>query len=318
MSPTHLERRLFLVLQAFIDESLDDGVFAMGGFISTPEKWATFASEWEGVLPQGVRKPPPRASGASILHTFRPTDERLPEPSLASAYRFKMSEMASTSEGMERLTPFLRIIERNVMHAISCGFRIDDLNRAKDRVRIPGYNLHWGDMNNPYFAGFRVLMDHFHVRRPAMTPPDFPELATSKVDFYFDDRSDKDVIRNAWGGYLDWREPRDRALYGHEPRFEDDETFLPLQAADLWAWWVREWFAEGNIKARLDNLQFGAGRGIRLPRSHVSIKEDHWVVGLANMIGSQLTTVTPIYDRKTGRVICLGGMGRPARWLVGA
>jgi hypothetical protein len=39
-----------------------------------------------------------------------------------------------------------------------------------------------------------------------------------------------------------------RALTGEEPVFRDDKKVLPLQAADLYAWWIRKWWEEtGSI-----------------------------------------------------------------------
>ena len=37
------------MLQVFVDESADDGIYAMAGYISTVEKWAQFSDEWEAV-----------------------------------------------------------------------------------------------------------------------------------------------------------------------------------------------------------------------------------------------------------------------------
>lgn len=31
------------------------------------------------------------------------------------------------------------------------------------------------------------------------------------------------------------------------PRFEDDSEFIPLQAADFWAWWNSHWLDTGHI-----------------------------------------------------------------------
>src|SRR5689334_2240194 len=43
--------RLFVVFQAFIDESYDADCFAFAGYIATAEQWAHFAKEWEELLP---------------------------------------------------------------------------------------------------------------------------------------------------------------------------------------------------------------------------------------------------------------------------
>src|SRR3981081_2765566 len=71
--------RLFVVLQAFIDESYtENGGFVLAGYIASAGAWAEFASEWESLLPFAMQ-------GKSGKH------------------RFKMSEMA---QYMDRVPAF--------------------------------------------------------------------------------------------------------------------------------------------------------------------------------------------------------------------
>jgi hypothetical protein len=67
------------------------------------------------------------------------------------------------------------------------------------------------------------------------------------IDFIFDQQSQKNIILRAWDEYVETKQPGVRELYGGAPRFEDDKKFLPLQAADLWAWWIRKWYNDGNL-----------------------------------------------------------------------
>jgi hypothetical protein len=46
------------------------------------------------------------------------------------------------------------------------------------------------------------------------------------------------AIISEWTKYIELREEELKPLYGATPRFENDQEFLPLQAADLWAWWI--------------------------------------------------------------------------------
>ena len=48
-------QRLLFMLQAFIDESVDDSVLSMGGYVSTYEKWEAFEKEWQSALQRQPR-----------------------------------------------------------------------------------------------------------------------------------------------------------------------------------------------------------------------------------------------------------------------
>jgi hypothetical protein len=92
-----------------------------------------------------------------------------------------------------------------------------------------------------------MLLSLFHRRRyhdqkmADLLPTD------KKVDFYFDEHSGAGVLLDYWDEFLE-SEPREiRELYGSYPRFENDEEFLPLQAADFWAWWVRKGYETGGL-----------------------------------------------------------------------
>lgn len=70
--------------------------------------------------------------------------------------------------------------------------------------------------------------------------------------------------------------------FGSTPRFEDDKEFLPLQAADFLAWWVRKWHDEGR-----DDLVASGGFGLYKPstahyyRYDVEITENNitdWII----------------------------------------
>src|SRR5215216_3948043 len=60
---------------------------------------------------------------------------------------------------------------------------------------------------------------------------------TERIEFIFDEQMmEKRQIRDAWDGIKITR-PDIAAHLGNEPRFEKDDDFLPLQAADKLAWW---------------------------------------------------------------------------------
>jgi hypothetical protein len=107
------------------------------------------------------------------------------------------------------------------------------------------------------------------------------------------------MIIEAWDRYMASRPANIRNLYGARPRFENDQNFLPLQAADFWAWWVREWSEAGNVYQKMQDLDFGPWRGTGSYKGtifHARFSEDQLV---QDMMTSTHVTVGPghiVYD----------------------
>jgi len=220
-----------VVLQAFIDESVDaaTGTFVLGGCIATAESWAAFAKDWERLLPQAAMNKD-------------------------GVYQFKMSEMAR-GDRMERVPLFFRAIENHILGFVSASINVGDLNRAIGRLLVhPNVKIDWFKYKNPWYVAFRVLMDKFHAERAMLNKVIDPD---QKIDFFFDERHEKKVVIGTWDEYFRSRPDELKQYYGATPSFRDDTEFLPLQAADFWAWWVRKWTVEGVADARLSDLDFG-------------------------------------------------------------
>jgi hypothetical protein len=83
LRPSCAHRRLLVALQAFIDDSTDEGgTFVLAGHIASAEVWSNFAKEWEEMLPFGIR-------------------------GKDGKFYFKMNEMAAVAERMERVGAFI-------------------------------------------------------------------------------------------------------------------------------------------------------------------------------------------------------------------
>ena len=82
------------------------------------------------------------------------------------------------------------------------------------------------------------------------------------IDFIFDNQvMEKGKIMDAW----DWFKndmKADKDLIGSDPSFLDDITFLPLQAADLIAWWIRKMASEKSDNAQRIEFPWVAKRQI--------------------------------------------------------
>jgi hypothetical protein len=271
MSPDKAVRNIIVAFQAFIDESVTDGGwFVLGGYLANTKTWAAFAKDWEEMLPFAVRGP-------------------------NGNYRFKMREMAVSPERLERVPAFYRIIEHHNLCSLSCRINVAMVAQARARIMIPNIYVEWDWADNPYKLAFRCLMDMFHTNRPKMAGS-FP--LSESIDFIFDERSEKKFVLEMWDGYMNSRDPETRKLYGSHPRFESDEKFLPLQAADLWSWWVREW-TEAGTPEKIRTRDFGSWKSSKEPMGvDISFNEDQMTNALIAMLRPQLLPGIPILDRK--------------------
>lgn len=225
MSPPSASELRIMVLQAYIDDSVDaeTGVFVLAGYVSTAEKWAKFSKEWEERLPLSVIQ----------------TDGR---------YRFKMSEMANYNR-WDYVPAFHALIAQYAEISISCVINKNEINDLFDalvchiilangeRIYIDIYEYRKA-LTNPFWTCFRIIMENY----PIWVRDNYG--INEKIDFYFDLAPEKKILSEIWDQYKLRTKDQVRDYYGREPRFEDDEDFLPLQAADYRAWWIRKWAVE--------------------------------------------------------------------------
>jgi hypothetical protein len=241
-------------LQAYVDESEDGAFFVMTGYVASPEAWMKLSRCWERRLHFAVLEP-------------------------RYQYRFKMAEMAATAERMARVPTFYRVIEEHVGLGISVAFKLSDLSSAFDRISVPGMKINWAGWKNPYLFGFRALTDVINRRRSELGPVLRPY---ETIDFIFDERSEKSRIIPAWETIRLSLPQQEAALYGKTPRFEDDEEFLPLQAADFWAWWVRKWAVDQNRADAIGVFPWEFDEG-KPPRLILSLDEEGFIEYLTNI-----------------------------------
>ena len=260
-----------MTFQAVIDDSFDtNGAFVLAGYIADADAWARFSEEWQALLPLA----PVGRSGVR---------------------RFRMAEMGATEDRMAHVPAFFRVIERHVLASISAKIDIADLRRAQSRILVPGLEIDWDKFSNPYFVAFRCLMDKFHAERPYLTewlPAD------RKIDFYFDNHAEEDEISKMWGNYLNERSSKTREFYGAAPIFKDAEEFLPLQAADFWAWWVRKWYREGTPEKilRWGFDSFEPLRQRKYLRIEIAFDEDELASTMMSVLRNQIGPRKPIID----------------------
>ncbi len=221
-----------MALQAYIDDSQDDasGTYVLAGYISSKQNWNTFSQEWRERLPLAIVQEDGR-------------------------FRFKMSEMALFGR-MENVPAFYNLIQKYAQYSVACVINKNELREVIDSLhvdllfengsRIPVFIDHnsafW---NSPYYLTYYSLLDNFFktpfLRRELLN-------INESVDFYFDDCSEKKPLLQGWNDFVNAVGERSRAFIGAAPRFVNDEEFLPLQAADFFAWWMRSWVVKYGIE----------------------------------------------------------------------
>lgn len=261
-----------MMLQAMIDESQDakTGIYVLAGYIASSQNWSKLTKEWEELLP-------------------------LTYKGKSGKYRFKMAEMAQNKERMCHVPAFYWVIEKYVQASISVKININDLALVQKRILVPSMDIDWDKYASPYIVAFRCLMDIFHTARNDMIEF-FPK--NQKIDFFFDDNSEKEVIIEMWDNYIKNRSEKVREFYGSLPHFKNDEEFLPLQTADFWAWWVRKWYKE-NTPEKVQKWgfeDFKPNKKRKYLRIEIVINQDDLMENMIKLIRSFIGPEKPIID----------------------
>ena len=222
------------MLQFNIDESEDETAFAVAGYGSSPEKWASFSSRWQHGLD-------------GMLHG---------DP-------FKMSranEEWSEALQKERIGYFYDIIHEYVSHSISIVVDPRELKEVMTGFEDDRFA-------DPYFFCFHFFIIDATYRAVS---------ENQHAEFVFDDGRRTKIIDREWSKFLDGAPQDIKSAIVGRPRFLDDRSHLPLQAADLKAWWVRRRFKE-QIQGHAHKIEMRNSRP-HLPkiltRSHYYSKQD--------------------------------------------
>ena len=202
------------MFQAYIDDSGkgDSQLFVLAGYIATVDRWAAFSDEWQRLL-----------------------DMRSPH------YRhltyFKMNEMQSDAD-RERCAWFHRVIEKYAQAAISCVIVVPGLEEVINNAEWAPFVKGVEYLKNPYYFAFRSITDVLRQNQAEMG-------IDTPVDFYFDDEGEKTKCLNGLNRLVKTATEEKRRWLAETPAFRNDKNVLPLQAADLYAWWVLNWERNG-------------------------------------------------------------------------
>lgn len=132
-------------------------------------------------------------------------------------------------------------------------------------------------MRNPYVHGFRSLQRAFEIVKSSLG-------VDGQVDFIFDENTSKADCMIAWEHMQTHKDFRETC--GARPIFRDSKKTMPLQAADLLAYWHRQWFeSNGPAAGSVSPYPWPIVRNLRVFQSYVSgedLRKD-WQRNLAIM-----------------------------------
>lgn len=193
--------RALLMLQAFIDDSGNGqgSVFVLAGFIAPASVWEKFSDEWEESL--GMY------------------------PAVPYFHMTETEDLFGNERKNERITRFYRIIEEHAVYGLSSAVSRDAYEKIFKNSPKP--------LNDPYFLLFFDLIAQLARHGEKLGISD-------EVDFIFDEQlGKKDKLIAAWDKFKRMTPPELLKFMGDTPSFKDDKKVKPLQAADLYAWWLR-------------------------------------------------------------------------------
>jgi Protein of unknown function (DUF3800) len=232
-------QRRWAIVQAYIDDSGERShapVLVLAGFIAPFPQWEKFIPDWQRMLDMPCR-----------IEYFKMSEARC-----APAKPKGQFDGWSRERTDERVAIAYSVIEDHAHFQVSCIVDLEPFYRLFERSFFERNAI------NPFYLAFgRMITGFAHKQR---------DLGLhEKVDFIFDERmKEKKKIRDAWDAYKESAEPEIKPYIGSDPRFESDLEFLPLQAADFNAWWIRKMATEkrqiaafpwkGGVRYRVPNF----------------------------------------------------------------
>ena len=206
--------RYFLMLQACIDDSGSEPqspTFVLAGFLANVTQWERFTNAWEAKLHEHPRIEYLKMSEAMGLHNqFENFNEEQRDRKVTALAGLAHDHIEARVDC---------VIERAIYDEL-----IKPFGRRRNKI-----------VKDPFFLCFYALVvevSNFHLR-----------LGIPKLDLRFVFDTHGKIGRRAkryWDGARVEMDPDRAALLAPEPHFEDDKIFNPLQAADMYAWIIRD------------------------------------------------------------------------------
>lgn len=204
-------RRLFVVLQAYVDESGDDelsSVFVFAGYVGKIAAFDKFADGWKALL----RLPKPLAylkfkEAAKLRGAFHGWTKEERNAKIAALYKFAL---------------------RNTDFSFSVVITRKDFEDAK--LAVGRKVIDW----NPWTSAFTGVFAVIHQYQQIFG-------MNERVGFIFDEKKKyAGRVYDAWSQFRGRTEPSISEMLGPSPpAFFSDNDIMPLQAADFLAGYIR-------------------------------------------------------------------------------
>lgn len=230
------EKRLLAMLRAYIDDSGSspvDRVFVLGGLIGEAGQWEGFCDEWVKVL----NKDP-------AIRYFKSFEARNFKGEFAAGWNRPLVD--------QRVDDLCRVASggyaRYRVHAI---MRWEDFNKFIGDIGGRVIDKFHAAYTNPYMLCFFAIVMRTRAYLNARGIQD-------EVDYIFDEQGVYGEFASQVMALL--QNPAIRRLLDNPPIFRDDKKVLPLQAADMYAWNVREFCVRGNGSDPYPNVKYALGK----------------------------------------------------------
>lgn len=215
----YYQRRRWVMLKGFFDDSKADaeGVLVLAGYIANVDGWTAYNKACQSLL-DGLR-----------------------------LEEFKMNELGGSDAGMEKAFWLYRqAIEQNVLARISVIAPIAELKDAVDTFPWPSNIKNYELFKDPYFLCWKGIVSTITRNRIEAGNP-------NPVELVFDCQNTQEVeILRGWSDFKKIATPEQIEQVGGMPLFGDSKKILPIQAADMYAWWVRKWYIESANDAEFE------------------------------------------------------------------
>ena len=204
------------IIQAFVDDSGNstahgNPVFVLAGYISTADRWEEFSKDWEI---ECALDPP--------IRNFK----------MAHANSFKGDFDGWTREDRDaRLLKLAVIVQRHAVLRIQTYMAWEDFNDILSG-QLPGI------YDSPYIWLFWKLIADLSDWQEARG-------VNRRVDFIFDNQGTIGDEAIRWLRSMKRVMPAAAGERIGNVRHDDDQRVLPLKSADMWAWHVRRYLADG-------------------------------------------------------------------------
>ena len=206
------QQRLLMILRAFIDDSGTNQppLCVLAGWIGPAHVWADFSDAWKEALDMKPR-----------LNAFKMSE--------AMSFQGEFNGWSEESRTL-RLRYLANLIKEHGLIAVGTTVPLEMYQRI-----FTGKTTDKA-FDQPYFLMFHSLMAGI-VQAFSNVRQDL-----ERIDFIFDDQPGQmERMPVEWAKFKRVGPPSLTKYLGDPPIFRSDHATVALQAADMWAWYVRVW-----------------------------------------------------------------------------